>query len=76
MTRQVETLAKMGMKTARAKTEYNCQNGKPLGSVKSQSALLPRITEFKYIMCKILQSNGYMNAEVYFYSFQRYTILL
>ena len=33
-----EALEKIGMKMSRAKTEYMCLNGTPLGSVKKQSA--------------------------------------
>ena len=42
-----EAWEKRGMKVSRANTEYMCQNGTPLGSVKMQSAQLPQVTEFK-----------------------------
>ena len=58
-----EALEKRGMKVSRAKTEYMCLNGTPLGSVKMQSAQLPQVTEFKYLG-STLQSDGDMNAEV------------
>ena len=51
-------LKKRGMKVSRAKTEYTCLNGTPLGSVKKQSARLPR-PELKYIG-STLQSDGDM----------------
>ena len=41
-----EALEKRGMKVSRAKTEYMCLNGTPLGSVKMQSDQLPQVTEF------------------------------
>ena len=44
-----EALGKRGMKVSRAKTEYMCLNGMPLGSVKMQSAQLPQVSEFKYL---------------------------
>ena len=58
-----EALEKRGMKMSRAKTEYMCLNGTPLGSVKMQSAQLPQVTEFKYLGITV-QSDGDMNAEV------------
>ena len=45
----VEALEKRGMKVFRAKTEYMCLNGTPLGNVKMQAAQLPQDTEFKYL---------------------------
>ena len=45
------------MKASRAKTEYMCLNGTPLGSVHMQSAQLPQVTEFKYLG-STLQSDG------------------
>ena len=51
------------MKVRRAKTEYMCLNGTPLGSVTMQSAQLPRVTEFKYLG-STLQSDGDMSTEV------------
>ena len=36
-----EAVEKRGMKVSRAKTEYMCPNGTPLGSVTMQSAKLP-----------------------------------
>ena len=61
-----EALEKRGMKVSRAKTEYMCLNRTPLGSVKMQSAQLPRVTEFKlyYYVGRTLQSDVDMNAEV------------
>ena len=44
-----EALEKRGMKVSRAKTEYMCLNGTPLGSVHMQSTQLPQVTEFKYL---------------------------
>ena len=58
-----EALGKRGMKVSRAKTEYMCLNGTPLGSVKMQSAQLPQVTEFKYLGCT-LQSDGDMSTEI------------
>ena len=58
-----EALEKRGMKVSRAKTEYMCLNGTPLGSVHMQSALLPQITEFKYLG-STLQSDGGMSTEI------------
>ena len=39
-----EALEKRGVKVSRAKTEYMCLNGTPLGSVKMQSSQLPQVT--------------------------------
>ena len=58
-----EALEKRGMKVPRAKTEYMCLNGTPLGSVKMQSDQLPQFTEFKY-MGSTLHNDGDMNTEV------------
>ena len=58
-----EALEKRGMKVSRAKTEYVCLNGTPLGSVKMQSAQLPQVNEFKYLG-STLQSDGDMSTEV------------
>ena len=58
-----EALEKRGMKVSRAKTEYMCLNGTPLGSVKIQSAQLPQVTEFKYLG-STLQSDGDMTTEI------------
>ena len=51
------------MKVSRAKTEYMCLNGTPLGSVHMQSAQLPQVTEFKYLG-STLQSDGGMSKEI------------
>ena len=56
-----EALEKIGLKVSRAKTEYMCLNGTPLGSVKMQSAQLPQVTEFKYLG-STLQSDGDMST--------------
>ena len=48
---------------SRAKTEYMCLNGAPLGSVKMQSAQQPQVTELKYLG-STLQSDGDMSTEV------------
>ena len=48
---------------SRAKTEYMCLDGTPLGSVNMQSAQLPQVIEFKYLG-NTLKSDWYMNAEV------------
>ena len=40
-----------------------CLNGTPLGSVKMQSAQLPKVTEFKYLG-NTLQSDGDMTTEI------------
>ena len=45
------------MIVSRAKTEYMCLNGTPLGSVKMESARLPQLTEFKYLGSTV-QSDG------------------
>ena len=58
-----EAWEKRGMGVSRAKTEYKCLNGTPLGSVKVQSDQLPQVTEITYLGCT-LQSDGDMNAEV------------
>ena len=58
-----EALEKRGMKVSRAKTEYMCLNGTPLGSVKMQSAQLPQVTDFKYLG-STLQSDGGMIKEI------------
>ena len=42
-----EALEKRGMKVSRAKTEYTCLNGTPLGSNNMQSDQLPHVAEFK-----------------------------
>ena len=44
-----EAMEKRGMKVSRAKTEYMCLNGTPLGNVRMQSDQLPQVTEFKYL---------------------------
>ena len=51
------------MKVSRAKTEYMCLNGTPLGSVHMQSAQLPQVSEFKY-PGSTLQSDGDMSTEI------------
>ena len=51
------------MKVSRAKTEYLCLNGTPLGSVKMQSVQLPQVTKFKYLG-STLQSDGDMSTEI------------
>ena len=48
---------------SRAKTEYMCLNGTPLGSVNMQSAQLPQVTEFKYLG-STLHSDGDMSTEI------------
>ena len=58
-----EALEKRGMKVSRAKKEYMCLNGTPLGSVHMQSAQLPQVTEFKYLG-STLQSDGGMSTEI------------
>ena len=58
-----EALEKRGMKVSRAKTEYMCLNGTPLGSVHMQSAQLPQVTEFKYLG-STLQSDGGTSKEI------------
>ena len=58
-----ETLEKRGMKVSRAKTEYMCLNGTPLGIVHMQSAQLPQVSEFKYLG-STLQSDGDMSTEI------------
>ena len=58
-----ESLEKRGMKASRAKTEYMCLNGTPLGSVNMQSAQLPQVTEFKYLG-STLQSDGGPSTEI------------
>ena len=52
-----EALEKRGMKVSRAKTEYICLNGTPVGSVKMQSAQLPQAIDFKYLG-STLQNDG------------------
>ena len=58
-----EALEKRGMKVSRAKTEYMCLNGTPLGSVNIQSSQLPQVTEFKYLGSTLL-SDGGTNTEI------------
>ena len=58
-----EALEKRGMKVSRAKTEYMCLNGMPLGCVKMQSAKLPQVIEFKYLGTT-LHSDGDMSTEI------------
>ena len=58
-----EALEKIGMKVSRAKTEFMCLNGTPLGSVNMQSAQLPQVTEFKYLG-STLQSDGGTSTEI------------
>ena len=58
-----EASKKRGMKVLRAKTEYMCLNGTPLGSVHMKSAQLPQVTEFKYLG-STLQSDGGMSTEI------------
>ena len=58
-----EALEKRGMKVSRAKTEYMCLNGTPLGSVKMQSVKLPQVIEFKYLGTT-LHSDGDMGTEI------------
>ena len=58
-----EALEKRGMKVSRAKTEYMCLNGMPLGSINMQSAQLPQVTEFKNLG-STLQSDGDTSTEI------------
>ena len=58
-----EALEKRGMKGSRAKTEYMCIHGTPLGSVNMQYVQLPQVTEFKYLG-STLQSDGGMRTEI------------
>ena len=58
-----EALEKRGVKVSRAKPEYMCLNGTPLGSVKMQSAKLPQAIEFKY-MGNTLHSDSDMSTEI------------
>ena len=58
-----ESLEKRGVKVSRAKPEYMCLNGTPLGSVKMQSAKLPLVIEFKYLGTT-LHSDGDMSTEI------------
>ena len=58
-----EALEKRGMKVSIAKTAYMCLNGTPLGSVKMQSAQLPHVIEFKYLVSS-LQSDGDISREI------------
>ena len=58
-----EALEKRGMKVSRAKTDYMCINGTPLGSVNMKSAQLPQVTEFKYLG-STLQRNGGTSTEL------------
>ena len=48
---------------SRAKTEYMCLNGTPLGSVHMQSDQQPQVTEFKY-PGSTLKSDGGMSTEI------------
>ena len=59
----MEALEKRGMKVLRAKTEYMCLNGTPLGNVMMQAAQLPQVTEFKYLG-STMQSDGDMSTEI------------
>ena len=59
----MEAFEKRGMKVSRAKIEYMCLIGTPLGSVKMQSAQLPQVSEFKYLG-STLQSDGDMSTEI------------
>ena len=54
---------KRGMKVSRAKTEYMCLNGTPLGSVNMLYSQLPQVTELKHLG-STMQSDGHMHAEV------------
>ena len=58
-----EALEKRGMKVSKAKTEYMCLYGTPLGCVHVQSVQLPQVTEFKY-MGSTLQSDGDISTEI------------
>ena len=58
-----EALDKNGLKVSRAKREYMCLNGTPLGRVMIQSAQLSQVTEFKY-RGSTLQSDGDMSTEI------------
>ena len=58
-----EALEKRGVKVSRAKPEYMCLNGTPLGSVKIQSAKLPQVIEFKYLG-NTVHSDGDMSTEI------------
>ena len=49
---------------SRAKAEYMCLNGTPLGSVKMQSAQLSQVTEFKFMSSTLQSDGGIMNTEV------------
>ena len=51
------------MEVRRAKTEYMCLNGTPLGRVHMQSTQLPQVTEYKY-MGNTLQRDGDMSTEI------------
>ena len=58
-----EALEKIGMKVSRAKTEYMCLNGTPLGSGKMQSTKLSQVIELKN-MGRTLHSDGDMSTEI------------
>ena len=60
----MEALEKRGMKVSRAKTEYMCLNGTPLGSVNMQYGQLPQVTELKYLG-STLQSDGGTSTETW-----------
>ena len=59
-----EALGTIVMKVSRAKTEYMCLNGIPLGRVKMQSAQLPQVTEFKYLG-STRQRDGDTSTDIY-----------
>ena len=56
-------LDKSGLKVSRAKTEYMCLNGTPVGRVKMQCSQLSQVTEFKY-RGSTLQSDGDVSTEI------------
>ena len=58
-----EALETRGVKVSRAKPEYMCLNGTPLGSVRMQSAKLTHIIEFKYLE-NTLHRDGDMSTEI------------
>ena len=61
--RKVSEQCRIAASKGKAKTEYMCLNGTPLGSVKLQSAQLPQVTEFKYLG-STMQSDGDMTTEI------------
>ena len=57
------SLGKERNEGSRAKTEYMCIHGTPLGSVNMQYVQLPQVTEFKNLG-STLQSDGGMSTEI------------